>query len=64
MADVRAARHFAVLHLKQTIGPSRDWLAAQGIKRTRIMKPVVQCAPYALAAGMWRCVASATLCAR
>ena len=67
MSDIRVARHFARNNLTQHLASSRDYLASLGVKRTRIQKPVLRCAPYPLSVGpspIWRCVATARLCAR
>jgi hypothetical protein len=67
MSDPAAARYHARRTLERSLGPARDYLASEGLRRLRIATARVDCAPYALTPGrgtLTRCVASTHVCAK
>ncbi len=67
MTDPAAARYYARRTLERSLGPARDYLASEGLRRLRVATARVDCAPYALAPGrgaLTRCVASTHVCAK
>lgn len=67
MGSVAAARYHARRTLARSLGPARDYLATEGLRRVRVAAADVRCAPYALApgrGGLTRCVATTRICSK
>lgn len=67
MGSVAAARYYARRTLERSLGPARDYLATEGLRRVRVAAADVHCAPYQLSpgrGGLTRCVATARICSK
>lgn len=67
MAEPLAARHYARRALERSLGPARDYLASEGLRRLRVSTARVDCMPYALSPSrgmLTRCVATTKVCAK